>query len=61
MRWKANINLTDGLMKTYDWYSDQEFFMKETKIAVIGLGYVGLPLAAEFGKKLKQLVTILIE
>ena len=25
--------------------------MKDIKIAVIGLGYVGLPLAAEFGKK----------
>jgi len=25
--------------------------LKETKIAVIGLGYVGLPLAVEFGKK----------
>jgi len=29
--------------------------MKETKIAVIGLGYVGLPLAIEFGKKYKVL------
>ena len=27
--------------------------MKKTKIAVIGLGYVGLPLAAEFGKKIE--------
>jgi len=27
--------------------------MKETKIAIIGLGYVGLPLAVEFGKKYK--------
>ena len=26
---------------------------KETKIAVIGLGYVGLPIALEFGKKMK--------
>ena len=25
--------------------------MKDTKIAIIGLGYVGLPLAVEFGKK----------
>jgi len=25
--------------------------MKNTKIAVIGLGYVGLPLAVEFAKK----------
>jgi len=29
--------------------------MKEYKIAVIGLGYVGLPLAIEFGKKYKVL------
>ena len=27
--------------------------MKKTKIAIIGLGYVGLPLAAEFGKKIE--------
>jgi len=25
-----------------------------TKIAIIGLGYVGLPLAIEFGKNLRQ-------
>ena len=25
--------------------------MKNTKIAIIGLGYVGLPLAVEFAKK----------
>ena len=29
--------------------------MKEIKIAVIGLGYVGLPLAVEFGKKYKTI------
>ncbi len=29
--------------------------MNEIKIAVIGLGYVGLPLAAEFGKKYQVL------
>lgn len=29
--------------------------MKEKKIAVIGLGYVGLPLAVEFGKKFSTL------
>ena len=29
--------------------------MREFKIAVIGLGYVGLPLAIEFGKKYKVL------
>jgi UDP-N-acetyl-D-galactosamine dehydrogenase len=29
--------------------------IKDTKIAIIGLGYVGLPLAVEFGKKYKVL------
>ncbi len=29
--------------------------MKDIKIAVIGLGYVGLPLAVEFGKKFKTI------
>jgi UDP-N-acetyl-D-glucosamine/UDP-N-acetyl-D-galactosamine dehydrogenase len=29
--------------------------MKNTKIALIGLGYVGLPLAVEFGKKVKTI------
>jgi UDP-N-acetyl-D-glucosamine/UDP-N-acetyl-D-galactosamine dehydrogenase len=29
--------------------------LRETKIAIIGLGYVGLPLAIEFGKKYKVL------
>ena len=29
--------------------------LKEKKIAIIGLGYVGLPLAIEFGKKYKVL------
>ena len=28
---------------------------KNVRIAVIGLGYVGLPLAVEFGKKLKTI------
>ena len=27
----------------------------ETKIAVVGLGYVGLPLAVEFGKKIETI------
>ena len=33
----------------------QYLFMKKNKqnIAIIGLGYVGLPLAVEFGKKFK--------
>ena len=29
--------------------------LKNIKIAIIGLGYVGLPLAVEFGKKFKTL------
>ena len=29
--------------------------MKEIKIAIVGLGYVGLPLAAEFGKKIETI------
>ena len=29
--------------------------LSEKKIAIIGLGYVGLPLAIEFGKKYKAL------
>ena len=32
--------------------TEKKFFNKNTKIAVIGLGYVGLPLAVEFGKKI---------
>ena len=32
----------------------------KTKIAIIGLGYVGLPLAIEFGKNTVLLVLILI-
>ena len=27
--------------------------MSQTKVAIIGLGYVGLPLAVAFGKKLR--------
>lgn len=29
--------------------------LENTKIAIIGLGYVGLPLAVEFGKKYKTI------
>jgi UDP-N-acetyl-D-galactosamine dehydrogenase len=32
-------------------YRREKMKMKDTKIAIIGLGYVGLPLAVEFGKK----------
>jgi len=35
--------------------TEQNNIMKDVKIAVIGLGYVGLPLAIEFGKKYKVL------
>src|SRR5271169_1739401 len=33
----------------------EQFDLKNTKIAIIGLGYVGLPLAIEFAKKYKVL------
>lgn len=29
-------------------------FSENVKIAIIGLGYVGLPLAVEFGKSIKR-------
>ena len=35
--------------------------MKKIRLAVIGLGYVGLPLAVEFAKKEKLLDMILIQ
>lgn len=31
------------------------FNLENYKIGIIGLGYVGLPLAVEFGKKIKTL------
>lgn len=34
--------------------------LENTKIAMIGLGYVGLPLAVEFGKNMRLLVLILV-
>ncbi len=34
--------------------------LEQYKVAVIGLGYVGLPLAVEFGKKYKVMVLILM-
>ena len=37
--------------KSLDMY--QELLNKEKKLAVIGLGYVGLPLALSFAKKFK--------
>jgi UDP-N-acetyl-D-galactosamine dehydrogenase len=38
-----------------------EFSVKDTRIGVIGLGYVGLPLAAEFGKQYGSDRTLEIE
>ena len=35
--------------------------LKNNKIAIIGLGYVGLPLAIEFGKKYKTFDMIQIK
>jgi len=34
--------------------------MGNKKIALIGLGYVGLPLAVEFGKKNVQLLVLIL-
>ena len=36
----------------------QKISNKEEKLAVIGLGYVGLPIALAFAKKLRSLVLI---
>jgi UDP-N-acetyl-D-galactosamine dehydrogenase len=35
-----------------------EIKTKQTKISVIGLGYVGLPIALEFAKKYQSLALI---
>lgn len=35
------------------------FQLEQLKIAIMGLGYVGLPLAVEFGKKFKRRVLTL--
>ena len=34
---------------------EMKFGVKEVRLGIIGLGYVGLPLAVEFGKKLPTL------
>lgn len=47
-----------------NYYSElsTKIFHKKTQIAIIGLGYVGLPLALQFSKKnLMSLVLILIK
>ncbi len=36
----------------------QDIIDKKAKVAVIGLGYVGLPIALEFAKKFQSLVLI---
>ena len=38
-------------MSIVDLENSGKFFPKKIKISIIGLGYVGLPLAVEFGKK----------
>ena len=43
------LNLSIGLKTTINMFDKY----KSLKIAIIGLGYVGLPLALEFGKKRK--------
>ena len=39
----------------------QDLVDKKSKLAVIGLGYVGLPIALEFAKKYRLLVLILMQ
>lgn len=39
----------------------QELVAKEKKLAVVGLGYVGLPLALAFAKNLKSSALILMK
>jgi UDP-N-acetyl-D-galactosamine dehydrogenase len=39
----------------------KELVGKEKKLAVIGLGYVGLPIALEFAKRFRSLVLISIK
>ena len=48
----ALINLLNGIVNIImNKFSDKNLIIKTSKLAVIGLGYVGLPLAIEFGKK----------
>jgi UDP-N-acetyl-D-galactosamine dehydrogenase len=36
----------------------EKLLKKETKLSLVGLGYVGLPIALEFAKKIKVVVII---
>ncbi len=48
------INLLNGIVNIIISNSlDQNLDVKKSKLAILGLGYVGLPLAIEFGKKRK--------
>ena len=48
----ASINLLNGIVSIImNKNSSQDLSIKDSKLAIIGLGYVGLPLAIEFGKK----------
>ena len=51
--YKPKINITEGIGKFVEWYNCTKNI--EKKIAVVGLGYVGLPLAIEFGCKFKTI------
>ena len=47
-------NLSNGIKNiTMTKSSNQNLINLKSKLAIIGLGYVGLPLAIEFGKKKK--------
>jgi len=43
--------ILDAKIITIEIYNDQRKFLMDYRIAIIGLGYMGLPLAVEFGKK----------
>ena len=54
--YKPSTSIEYGIKEFVDWYIkyfeiNQNEYRKKIKIAIIGLGYVGLPLAVEFGKK----------
>jgi UDP-N-acetyl-D-galactosamine dehydrogenase len=54
LNYNPKYNLKEGIKETVDWYLDvlkeEKSFADENKICVLGLGYVGLPLALEFAK-----------
>lgn len=52
--YQPKIDFQQGLAKTVKWYQEKAIVPKVSQdliLAVVGLGYVGLPLAVEFAKK----------